>query len=68
MAHPEPYDRDKLDRELQDMILEDAPAVTHALWCELCGARDIALTAIGLAGWTEVEYLEALARRAGRRA
>lgn len=68
MAHPPVYDRAQLDRELQDMLLEDASAILHALSCEACASRDLALSALALGGWTEIEFLERLCARRGGRA
>ncbi len=56
---------EKLQRELRDMLLKDGHAVTHALFCQRCGTRDMAVRALALADWDEIDYLEALARRSG---
>jgi len=53
---------EELQRELRDMLLNDGPAITHALYCKRCGTRDTALKALSLADWDELDYLEALAR------
>lgn len=67
MAHPKPLERGQLERELQDLIRVDRTAISHALLCTLCDSRDVALHALALAGWTELEYLEDCARADGRR-
>lgn len=61
MTHPQPFDREQLDRELQAMLIQDAGAVHHALYCSLCDSREVALSALALAGWTELEFLWAAA-------
>jgi hypothetical protein len=65
MAHPEPLDREKLDRELQGLILEDAAAISHALHCPICDCRDVALRALALAGWEELDFLYRLGQLRG---
>ena len=67
MAHPQPFDGAGLEAELQDYIREDAATIAHALFCTQCDARDVALHALALAGWTELEFLEDSARRRGER-
>lgn len=62
MAHPDPFDTGQLTAELQDMLLEDAQAICHALWCDLCASRDIALRALALGGWDEITFIERLAK------
>jgi len=47
------------------MLLKDGHAVTHALFCQRCGTRDMAVRALALADWDELDYLEALARHSG---
>ena len=62
MAHPNPFDTEQLTQELQSMLLDDAPAICHALWCEGCNVRDVALSALALAGWDEIEFIVTLER------
>lgn len=64
MAHPQPFDREQLDRELRDMILDDSATIMHALHCPLCDCRDVALSALALAGWEESEFMSAASGRA----
>lgn len=51
-----------LQRELRDMLLADADAVMHGLYCPRCGLQDLARKCLDLAGWEEIEYLNAVAR------
>lgn len=55
--------RELMTRELREMLLRDGDAVTHALYCLKCDTRDIALRALALGDWEEVDYLMALAAR-----
>lgn len=57
------YPADKLRRELRDMLLEDADAITHALFCTWCETKEVAENALRLADWDTVDFLCALASR-----
>lgn len=57
MAHPAPFDREQLDRELRAMIMEDRAAISHALMCPICDARDVAIQALALAGMDELDFM-----------
>lgn len=63
MTHPHPFDREQLDRELQDLIREDRAAISHALMCPICESREVALSALALAGWEELDFLVDCMRR-----
>jgi len=62
------FDREQLDRELQDMLYEDRDAVLHALYCRRCESREVALQALALAGIDEQTYLMRCAELGGPRA
>lgn len=59
------FDHAGLEAELQEMLLEDAAAVSHALVCPRCESKDVALHALALAGWEEADFWAALDRRGG---
>lgn len=50
---------EKLERELRDMLLQDAVAVFHGLYCEACGYGETSRAALSLAGWSERDFLDA---------
>ena len=50
------------------MLYEDRDAVLHALYCKSCESRDLALTALALAGLDEETYLMRCAELGGPRA
>jgi hypothetical protein len=55
---------ERWEREGRDLLLSDPEAVTHGLYCAGCGLQDQTHTALALVGWTEADYLEAIAAAA----
>ena len=47
--------------EGRDLLLSDVEAVTHGLYCSGCCLQEQTHTALALVGWTEADYLEAVA-------
>ena len=47
--------------EGRDLLLGDVEAVTHGLYCTGCGLQEQTHHALALVGWSEADYLEAVA-------
>ena len=65
--HQHPNATERWEREGRDLLLSDPNAVTHGLYCVGCGLQDQVRLALSLVGWTEADYLEAVAHAARMR-
>lgn len=54
---------DGFERMGRELLLDDSPAVLHALSCSECGLQQQALLALALVGWTYSDYVQAVASR-----
>jgi len=62
--HQHPNATERWEREGRDLLLFDQNAVTQGLYCLGSGLQDQVRLALVLVGWTEADYLEAMAHAA----
>jgi len=49
------------------MVMGEADALLHSLFCGECGLRAEAVACLLIAGWSEGDFLEEVVRRSGER-
>lgn len=58
---------ERFRREAREMVMGEADALLHSLFCEECGLRAEAVACLLIAGWSEGDFLEEVVRRSGER-
>lgn len=59
-------DKEHLERELREMVLNDRVAIFHGLYCPNCGRDPWAEAVLNLVGWDELQFLTEVENRYGR--